>query len=100
MAEKPDKSSLVHVEIFGQSYAVRAGAEPGYVEQLAAYVDEKMRETSRAGGAVDSVRIAVLAALNISDEYFRLRSETQKGGDSFQQRAARLARELAAVVDE
>jgi len=101
MADTADKTSLVHVEIFGQTYAVRAGAESGYVEQLAAFVDEKMRDTSRASGAVDSVRIAVLAALNISDEYFRLRSEVHKGGgDSLQQRAARLARELAAVVDE
>jgi cell division protein ZapA len=100
MADKTEKPSLVHVEIFGQTYAVRAGTEAGYVEQLAAYVDEKMRDTSRASGAVDSVRVAVLAALNITDEYFRLRSEGQKGGGSLQQRAAQLARELAAVVDE
>ena len=100
MADKADKPSLVHVEIFGQMYAVRAGTESGYVEQLAAFVDEKMRDTSRASGAVDSVRIAVLAALNISDEYFRLRAESHKGDDSLQQRAARLARELATVVDE
>jgi cell division protein ZapA len=93
-----DKPNLVHVEIFGQTYAVRAGTEPGYVEQLAAYVDEKMRETSRSG-AVDSVRIAVLAALNIADECFRARSEA-RGDDALQARAARLLRELAAVVDE
>ena len=62
MAEKPN---LVHVEIFGQSYAVRAGAERGYVEKLAAHVDAQMREVSRGLGAVDSVRIAVLAALNL-----------------------------------
>jgi len=100
MADKTDKPNLVHVEIFGQTYAVRAGAEAGYVEQLAAYVDEKMRDTSRASGAVDSVRVAVLAALNITDEYFRLRADARKGGGSLQQRAAQLARELAAVVDE
>jgi cell division protein ZapA len=69
------------------------------VEQLAAYVDEKMRETSR-GGAVDSVRIAVLAALNIADECFRARSEAGQGQDSLRARAARLAHELAAAIDE
>ena len=36
-AEKPNQ---IQVEIFGQSYAVKAGADPGYVEQLAAYVVE------------------------------------------------------------
>lgn len=100
MAEKSEKPNLVHVEIFGQGYAVRAGAEPGYVEQLAAYVDEKMREVSRTSGAVDSVRIAVLAALNLADEYFRLRTEGQKGTDELEERAARLAQELSSVLDD
>lgn len=100
MAEKTEKPSLVHVEIFGQSYAVRAGAEAGYVEQLAAYVDERMRDVSRTSGAVDSVRIAVLAALNIADECFRLRSDGQKGTEKLEERAARLARELSAALEE
>ena len=64
MAEKPN---LVHVEIFGQTYAVRAGGEPNFVEELAAQVDAQMREVSKQSGAVDTVRIAVLAALNIAD---------------------------------
>lgn len=100
MVDAPEKPNLVHVEIFGQSYAVRAGTEPGYVEKLAAYVDEKMRETGRSSGAVDSVRIAVLTALNITDEYFRLRAGSRSEDESFAERARRLARELATVVDE
>ena len=87
MAEKA--APPVFVEIFGQSYAVRAGKDPGYVHELAAYVDEQMREVSRASGVVDSVRIAVLAALNIADEFHRARA-----------RAEELARQLGSVVDE
>ena len=68
-----DKPSLVHVEIFGQTYAVRAGADPGYVEQLAAYVDGQMKEVARSTSTVDSLRVAVLAALNVADELFRAR---------------------------
>ena len=49
-----EKTPPVHVEIFGQTYAVQAGAETGYVEQLAAFVDAQMREVSRGAGAVDS----------------------------------------------
>ena len=59
----------------------RAGADPGYVEELAAYVDAQMREVSRSAGAVDSVRVAVLAALNIADECFRLARQVRRGGD-------------------
>ena len=75
-----DKDSLVHVEIFGQDYAVRGGDDPGYVEQLASYVDEQMKEVSRTSGAVDSLRIAVLAALNIADERFQLQDEARGCG--------------------
>ncbi len=73
MADKPD---LVHVEIFGQTYAVRGGEDPGHVEKIAAFVDARMQDVSRSSGAVDSVRVAVLAALNIADELFQARGQS------------------------
>jgi cell division protein ZapA len=85
MADKPD---LVHLEIFGQTYAVRGGADPGYVRKLAAFVDAQMQEVSRSSGAVDSVRVAVLAALNISDELFQARGQTGEAEKKVLQRAA------------
>ncbi len=95
-----DKPNLVHVEIFGQSYAVRAGTDPGYVEKLAAHVDAQMREVSRGLGAVDSVRIAVLAALNMADECFRLREQGEEVEKGAKTRAEKLARELSAALGE
>jgi cell division protein ZapA len=96
----PDKPNLVHVEIFGQSYAVRAGTDPGYVERLAAYVDGQMQEISRTSGAVDSVRVAVLAALNIADECLRLRGQVEEADKVARARADKLVRELAAALGE
>src|SRR5262245_34237224 len=96
----PEKSNLVHVEIFGQTYAVRAGTDPGYVERLAGYVDGQMQEIGRTSGAVDSVRIAVLVALNIADECFRLRGQLEEAEKGAQARADRLARELGAALGE
>ena len=87
-----DKPSLVHVEIFGQTYAVRPGTDPGYVEKLAAYVDEQMKDVSRASGAVDSLRVAVLAALNLADECLRLRHDVEE--------ARRESRAAGTTVDE
>jgi cell division protein ZapA len=92
-------TALVHVEIFGQGYSVRAGVAPGYVEALAAHVDAQMREVSKTPGTVDSVRVAVLAALNLADECFRLRAAAGKE-DTLRSRAAELAQQLSAVVDE
>jgi len=99
MAEKPSGSS-VHVEIFGQTYTVKAGTDPGYVEELAAHVDAQMREVSRTAGAVDSVRVAVLAALNIADECFRLRRQVEDADRRAAARAEGLLRELSAVLGE
>jgi cell division protein ZapA len=96
----PDKPSLVHVQIFGQTYAVKAGTDPSYVEKLASFVDGQMTEVSRAGGAVDSLRVAVLAALNIADECFRLREEAAHAGDGYAARATSLAKELGAALGE
>jgi cell division protein ZapA len=102
-----DKTNLVHVDIFGQTYAVKAGADPGYVEKLAEFVDDQMKEVSRASGAVDSVRIAVLAALNIADECFRLRREAEEAearargaATVSDDRIARLAQKLGAALGE
>ena len=59
---------LVQVEIYGQSYNLRGEGESGYIQDLAAYVDRKMREVSEATATVDSLKVAILAALNIADE--------------------------------
>lgn len=63
------------VEIFNQTYNVAAGDEEEHVRQLAEYVDTRMREISEATRTVDSVKVAVLAALNIADELFALQKK-------------------------
>jgi hypothetical protein len=73
MAEKP---SLVHVEIFGQTYAVRAGTDPEYVEKLA---DECLRLRREAEDSVSASRAA---------------------GSGAQERAARLAKMLGSALGE
>ena len=98
-----EKANLVQVEIFGQTYSVKSGGDAAYVQKLAAFVDEEMKDVSRASGAVDSLKVAVLAALNLADECFRLRQEGEDkhaGGASLDDRAMRLARKLGAVLGE
>ncbi len=56
------------VEIFGQTYSMQGDLDTAYVEELAAFVDEKMRTISTGMRVSDSVRVAVLAALSIADE--------------------------------
>lgn len=65
-------SSNVTVDIYDQVYHLR-GPDPQYLEQLSALVDAKMRAVAQYGATVDSLRVAVLAALNLADELVTLR---------------------------
>ena len=64
-------TTSVSVDIYDQTYHLRAH-DPEYIEKLASTVDSKMRAVSAGGNTVDSLRVAVLAALNIADELMRL----------------------------
>jgi cell division protein ZapA len=66
-ATAPTESTSIAVDIYDQIYQLR-GTDPAYIERLAAIVDAKMRAVSAHGNTVDSLRVAVLAALNIADE--------------------------------
>ena len=73
------KTKVVKVNILGQDYVVRSAAGQKYLEKVAAYVDEKMEEI-KASGIDDSqqLRIAILAAMNITDELFTYKKEKKK----------------------
>jgi len=64
----------VKVEIYDQSYNVNAEGSEEYIREIAAYLDGKMRDVADSTRMVDSVKVAVLAALNITDELFAIRS--------------------------
>jgi cell division protein ZapA len=61
------------VEILGQKFTISSDAEEGYMLRVADYVDGKMQEVMRASKPVAKSNIAMLAALNIADEYHRLK---------------------------
>jgi cell division protein ZapA len=89
----------VRVEIFDQVYNLR-GSDADYILRLAEYVDGKMRAVSAQTTTVDSVRLAVLAALNIADEYHLLKRRLEKPSPEAQQRASKLASALDEVLQD
>lgn len=90
------KDRLITVEIHGQRYALRGSDDPAYVEKLARHVDQKMREISDLTPTVDSLKAAVLAAVNIADEYFQLRAEQENVEGIIRARAE----QIGALLDE
>ena len=97
------EGKVIPVEIHGQRYPIRSGLDPEYVARLAAYVDEKMRTAADSTATGDTLRLAVLAALNIADELetLRQRHESLAGSLSLSQVTMRSrAGSLAGMLDE
>jgi cell division protein ZapA len=89
---------VVPVEISGQRYPIRTSLDPEYVARLAAYVEEKLRAATDSTPTGDSVRLAVLAALNIADELFRCRETNHARDGQIAERAGELERLLDRVL--
>jgi len=96
---KDAQNSSVRVEIFDQVYNLR-GSDPDYILKLAEYVDSKMRAVAEATNTIDTVRLAVLAALNIADEYHLVKRNQDVGVVDYQKRAHLLASALDEVLEE
>lgn len=90
-------NSSVRVEIFDQGYNLR-GTDPEYILKLADYVDTKMRAVSEQTHTVDTSRLAVLAALNIADEYHLLKRKMDGGSVDSSKRARQLLNALDEVL--
>jgi cell division protein ZapA len=89
---------VVSVDIRGQRYPIRSTLDVQYVNGLASYVDEKMRAAAESTPSSDSVRLAVLAALNIADELFRCQDAHQEGRGALVERTKALERLVDAAL--
>jgi cell division protein ZapA len=87
-----DAARVVAVEIHGQRYPVRSSLDPEYVARLATYVDERVRAASESTPTSDTVRVLILAALNIADELFRYRDAHLARDGQLAERASELER--------
>jgi cell division protein ZapA len=72
-----DKNKLT-VDIYGQQYRMVGKASSTHLHSVANYVDEKMRHIAGGNPRLDTAKLAVLAAINITDEYFRLKEEYEE----------------------
>jgi cell division protein ZapA len=92
-------NNSIRVEIYDQSYNLR-GPDPDYLFKLAEFVDLKMRTVAQQTATVDSLRLAVLAALNIADEYTVLKRKYDALAGEFNKRTHSLQGALDEVLSE
>ena len=97
--EKTAPNNSVRVEIYDQSYNLR-GSDPEYIFKLAEFVDSKMRTVAQQTQTVDSLRLAVLAALNIADEFHVLKRKYDGIAGEYRQKADHLSGALDEVLKD
>lgn len=91
-------SSLTPVVIRGETYNIRSEEAPEYIESLVEFVDSKMETIAEATGTKDDRKLAILVALNLADEYFKLEKDREASArdveDVFQDLASQLESSL------
>ena len=95
-----ETKNVVQVQIFGQTYSIRGEADQGYIQDVAAYVDRKMREITEKVPVTSLSKVAVLASLNIADELFKERATHQDHQQWIDRHAARLNAVLEEVLED
>ena len=87
----------IKITIFGQEYSVKAPADPTYIQKIAEYVDIKMREVQSGFNSTQSSnRIAILAAMNITDELFNARKKNDSDENDIEEKIT----SLIELIDE
>lgn len=86
------------VEIFGHTYNVRGDGDPDYLMELARFVDSRMRDVAGQVATVDPMKIAILAALNIADEFSRYRKKREDAAGIWLERTEEITERLSKVI--
>ena len=92
--EATSSSPTIRVEIYNQTYNIRSDGDTEYIIQLAEFVDSRMREISSGTLTVDSLKVAILAALHIADELHRLKNMHEQADAQLGARSAECAEML------
>ena len=87
----------VDVSILGKEYSIISRVDPEYIKKAAKYLDMKLREVSQTYPNITEAKIAVLAALNITDELFQARDAEKPGGET-ENRIVELTRKLSEIL--
>lgn len=88
---------MAKIQIYGKTYNVKSSSDEISAEEVAAYVDSKMRDLAEARSKIPTLDIAVLAALNIAQEFMELRKQSEAKN---RVREDKIGRMLSALEDE
>ncbi len=93
-------SQSIRVVIYDQEYFMRGDLNQEYIEKLATYLDTKMRSIAERTRTVDTVRVAMLAALNVADEYHQMKAKYEMATQNVDHRFDEYEAELDKLLKE
>lgn len=94
-----DERRPVRVTIFGDEYAIRSDMDEAYTRACARYVDEAIQSAHVQSHVAEPHKAAILAALEITDQLFRLRAETSETNEDLEGRMAELHQRVQEVLE-
>jgi len=92
--------NVVKVNIFGTEYPIKGDSDVNYIQDVASYVNNKMIEIEKSLTVKSSLKVAILAALNIADELYKERAEKNKFLEILEQKSHGLNEKLNRLILE
>jgi cell division protein ZapA len=88
------RKSSVRVTIVGEEYTIRSDSSPEHTRAVAEHVDRTIREIMSSGSVGETRKAAILAALQITDDLFRARAESEEIAEGMNQLSSEIRRRL------
>lgn len=76
----------IEVSIMGQKFMVRSDSNEEYIFEISRFVDEKVNEVIQMTKAVPSTNVALLAAMNIADEYMKYKQGKKSSSEKVEKK--------------
>jgi cell division protein ZapA len=94
----PKETQSIRVVIYDQEYFMRGDLNQEYIQRLAKYVDTRMRSIAERTRTVDTLRVAILAALNVADEYHQLKARYEEVTEHLDQKVGKYSDALDEIL--
>ena len=94
-----EKGTSIRVTIFGETYPIKSQAEPEYTKMVAEHVNQTMQLIKKKVGLQDAKKIAILAAMSITDEFFQSREAAEEIRDGLESKCDSLINLIQSSLD-
>jgi cell division protein ZapA (FtsZ GTPase activity inhibitor) len=95
-----DEKRNITVQIFGSEYPIAGAKDPAYVQSLARYVDNQMKDIAKGSSLLSSGKVAILAALNMADELFILKARHEKLKEIISEKLSAIAKKIDSYLEK